>query len=151
MIVRVAIILLALVLAANEANATPIMYIEDTLVEGNDVNLTQGFYVCNTANPRELMADLIDTKDAVARRNLAKSRGCPFEGAMDDNAPIYKIGYVASSMCLDRGTGWQETVKGGRPVRETVVTCGREAHQFLAKRDDTEVVVIFVSLDVDYD
>lgn len=151
MIIRLLIIAIAVILSSTARAETPISYTEVGLLEGNEVNLTQGFYICTIDNPRELMADLLAIKDDNSRRKLAKSRGCPFSNSFKENAPIFNIKYVASSMCEDRSIGYELIEQAGKTIQKPVINCGREAHQFTVEHHGRDIVVIFISLDVDYD
>lgn len=106
---------------------------------GQDVDLNQGYYVCSVDNPRELMSDLIEIRDDRERRREASIRGCPFV-LNEKEGPLFKITYVASQICLDReydsySQSW---------------SCGREGHQLVVERGSRQLVVIQLSLDVEY-
>lgn len=105
---------------------------------GNDVDLNQGFYVCSTDNPRDLMVTLMGIKDANKRRARAASAGCPFR-LSNNTGPTYKVTYVAGDACMDR-----KTVDGS-------IICGEEGHQILVQHNGRDTVVIQLSLDVSFD
>jgi hypothetical protein len=125
-------IMLALALIGPQISYT------ETYLPGNEVDLNQGFYVCGTQNPRDVMRILLDVKDPVKRRKLAGQLGCPFR-LTDREGPHYKIRSTVSDVCLDV------------EVVDDTMICGREGHQINVQYGKQTITVIQLSLDVDYD
>lgn len=125
-----------LILIALLAQAQPV-FTED-FPSGSQVDLNQGFYVCETPNPRDTVDQLVEILDGNVRRDRADSLGCPFVFQPEHPHRVTVIDHTAD-ICLD--------------VRSSSYNayCGREAHQLTIQDGSKRETVIWISLDVDYD
>jgi len=106
--------------------------------KGSAVDLNQGFYICETPNPRDTIDQLLDITDGNERRAKADSLGCPFSFLPEHPHRVFVVDHTAD-ICLD--------VK----VSPYNAYCGREAHQLTIRDGKKTETVIWISLDVDYD
>jgi hypothetical protein len=144
--VKAAIGILALALSGSAlAQPAPISYAEDFEV-GYEVDLNQGFYVCDQAQAGVVVESLIDLKDVVERRRKAAQMGCPFRLTVKEG-PVYRVVGILNSICEDRQPGFQLTARG----KEATTVCGREGHALAVERNGQRKTVILLNMDIDYD
>lgn len=108
----------------------------ETFYAGQNVNLSQSFYICERIAP-QAMQELATIKDPARRQTLAQGKGCyRFESAQPAVAQVLE---VRSSIC-----GPLERVNGG-------MKCGGEAHQLVIRYKERIQTVIRFQNDVDCD
>jgi hypothetical protein len=124
-----------LILAAATAQDTNF---SEHFEKGNDVDLSQGFYICRGDAPLA-MQQLAPIKDPAVRERRAESMGC--ERVKTDQPAVVQVLEVQASSC-----GALEPVNDG-------MMCGAEAHRLLV-RDRTNNgpihTVILFGNDIDY-
>ena len=144
--VKATIGLLALALSSPAlAQTAPIVYTEEFKI-GYNVDLNQGWYVCDQAQAGVVVEELIQIADDDTRRTRAAQLGCPFS-LTDVEGPSYQVVGILNSICEDRSAGYSLTTHG----RETTTICGREGHALAIERNGQRKTAILLTLDISYD
>lgn len=139
--VKAALTIAALTLSVPVQAQPPITFAEEFHV-GNDVDLNQGFYVCDQAQAGVVLEALIQMPNAILRRKKAASMGCPFRLA-EGSGPTYRVVGILNQVC-----------KAQYAVRNPdgpAINCGREGHALAVERQGKRLTVIQLSLDISYD
>ena len=134
-----------LILAMLAMVTDPSVVFSEDFKAGQQIDINQGFYVCQDNNPRDLMERLLEIKNDRARRRYAQVHGCSYHA--ENHEDIYQISYMQADTCMDRSPGFQLTSTG----KESTVVCGREGHQMSIYKGSETKTVIWLSLDIDFD
>lgn len=124
--------------------APSVVFSEDFKV-GQQLDINQGFYVCQNDNPRDLMERLLEIKNDRARHQYAQAHGCSYQA--ENHQDVYQISYIQADTCMDRSNSFQLTSTG----QKSTVMCGREGHQITVVRAKETKTVIWLSFDTDFD
>lgn len=135
--IRAFVLSLLLTTTPAMAQTTKMGWQEDFQV-GQNVDLSQGFYVCGS-KPADALHQLIGIEDAQARYRRATTLTCPILQLVDKPA-VFRVVAVNDHVCL------------GQHVEEGWTICEREGHQLTIRLPDgRERTVLWISLDWDVD
>lgn len=131
-------LLAGLLLVSSPAMAQTKMGWQEDFRVGQNVDLSQGFYVC-TGQAQGVLGQLIRLDNPKIRYGKARAAQCPIMQNPERPA-VYRVLEVKDNICLE------PTVEEGWTI------CGREGHELLIQRPDgSQQVVLWISMDWDVD
>lgn len=127
-----------LLLVSSPAAAHMKMGWQEDFKVGQNVDLSQGFYVCaNTA--QGVLGSLIREDMAATRYRKARAAQCPIM-QNPERPTVFKVVAVRDHICLEPR------------VEEGWTVCGREGHELMIQRPNgSQQVVLWLSMDWDVD
>lgn len=131
-------LLAGLLLVSSPVAAQTKMGWQEDFKVGQNVDLSQGFYVCSTPNSG-ILSKLIQVENQNVRHGMAVADKCPI---MQDFArpSVHRVLAINENICLEP------------EVQEGWTVCGREGHALLIQRPDgSQQVVLWISMDWDVD
>lgn len=131
-------LLAGLLLVGSPAVAQTKMGWQEDFKVGQNVDLSQGFYVC--ASPAQgALKQLISFDDPRIRYSKARAIRCPIM-QNPERPSVFKVVAVRDSICLEPR------------VEEGWTVCGREGHELMIQRPNgSQQVVLWLSMDWDVD
>lgn len=131
-------LLAGLLLVSSPAMAQAKMGWQEDFRVGQNVDLSQGFYVCANST-QGVLAKLIRVENPHIRYRMAQASRCPIMQNPERPA-VFRVLAVKDNICLEP------------KVEEGWTVCGREGHELLIQRPDgSQQVVLWISMDWDVD